>query len=207
VLGVAVALGFGPGCSILFVDGPPPEHERMRDFDCTTSRLAPAVDTVFAAAYGVSAAGAATGASSSKDRTETIGLMVGFAAVETVSAVIGFSRTNACAKAKEQLAQRTPEQGSGGGCGSDVDCKGDRVCEAGLCVAPSQPAASAGPSLGGDNGLPVPTPAATPVPASAPAPAPSPTTTPAPTPPDSTTPASTPPASTPQPPGPTLGAP
>ena len=39
------------------------------------------------------------------------------------------------------------QQVSSGGCGSDNDCKGDRVCEAGHCVAPAASAASKAPPI------------------------------------------------------------
>jgi hypothetical protein len=35
------------GCSFAFVSGPPPRHEELPAFDCTESRVAPVLDTLF----------------------------------------------------------------------------------------------------------------------------------------------------------------
>ena len=54
------------GCSWVFVEAPPPQHERMNYFDCTSGRGAPILDTIFAAGNAVSAiALAAAGGDSS----------------------------------------------------------------------------------------------------------------------------------------------
>jgi hypothetical protein len=37
------------GCSFAFVNGPPPHHEQIPAFDCTESRVAPVLDTLFTA--------------------------------------------------------------------------------------------------------------------------------------------------------------
>lgn len=44
--------------------------------------------------------------------------------------------------------------GDGGGCGSDQDCKGDRICEDGACVDPDENGGDgdAGTTNGGDDG-------------------------------------------------------
>jgi hypothetical protein len=48
---VALTLGAAPGCSVLVVDGPPPEDVRPRpDFVCTTSKVVPVADLVASAA-------------------------------------------------------------------------------------------------------------------------------------------------------------
>jgi hypothetical protein len=36
------------GCSLFFVNGPPPDHERRRNLNCTESRTAPVVDVLVA---------------------------------------------------------------------------------------------------------------------------------------------------------------
>jgi hypothetical protein len=46
--------------------------------------------------------------------------------------------------ASPEAAPATPP-GPTAGCGKDTDCKGDRICEAGVCVDPRPPPRSAGP--------------------------------------------------------------
>ena len=129
------ALGVAPGCSYLFVDGPPPGHEQMQYFDCTTSRAAPIADTVFAALYGLSALAPAAESGLREDQGLVIAALAGVALFEAGSAAHGFGRTSKCEAAKKQMAGRRTTQPRGT-CGKDLDCKGDRVCEAGLCVQP-----------------------------------------------------------------------
>lgn len=127
---VACQLG---GCSLLFVNGPPAKHERMADFDCTTSRLAPVFDAFEGAAYVAASVGSEVSAGKGIGNAGWIGAL-GFGA----SAVYGFSKTSQCARAKQDLAGRK-QSGALSACGSDADCKADRICEAGLCVAPPGP--------------------------------------------------------------------
>ncbi len=77
--------------------------------------------------------------------------------------------------AKKKKSRRASEDdgggddGSGDGCKKDTDCKGDRVCQDGRCVAPAQPSEIPPP----------PPPAALPTPPPAPPPAPPPDPAPA----------------------------
>jgi hypothetical protein len=136
------------GCSYLFVEAPPEGHERMRHFDCTSSRLAPIVDTAFAGMYGLS--GVVYGAAAAQSRGSTYGRaptsvavgMLAIAAVDAASAAHGYSTTSECRRAKRDLNERLLSMPPSG-CGSDAECKGERICEAGLCVAPrTEPAPS-----------------------------------------------------------------
>lgn len=136
---LALAAASTSGCSWLFVTPPPEGHERMRYFDCTTSRVAPAFDVVGAGLYGL------TGAVVAASGEERIGLpreagflYLGVAVVDVASAAYGFSATSRCEKAKSAMMERDDlrETHTWSGCRSDVDCKGDRVCELGACVSP-----------------------------------------------------------------------
>ncbi|MGC4093888.1 MAG: hypothetical protein QM756_39480 [Polyangiaceae bacterium] len=94
------------GCSFVFVDGPP-QHapayagSAPREKLCTTSRLAPIVDTTLGA-LEMARAGVALASSAETyrkagfDRSWELGLGLGFAALFWSSAVYGFVQTHEC---------------------------------------------------------------------------------------------------------------
>lgn len=141
-----------PGCSMLFVDGPPPDYAQRPYFDCTTSRLAPVTDTIFAAFYGLGGVAVAAAPSDfeidSSTRTSVAVVYIGWATFLAVSAVGGFNDTDACDAATDELNQRrsaqppqwypngAPQQQPvpNAGCTTDVQCKMDRVCVQGVCM-------------------------------------------------------------------------
>jgi hypothetical protein len=107
VLAAGVACG-GSGCSLAFVNGPPPNHERLPFFDCTTSNVLPTVDLLLAGAAAVDAVGGTAGASAlSSSRAELIGFAVE-GAVFAASAIYGYGKTSECKKAQAELFKRTP---------------------------------------------------------------------------------------------------
>lgn len=186
-----------PGCSWLFVEAPPVQHEQLRYFDCTESRAAPIIDTTVAALYGLTSAAllvqALEGEDGGSSRYDTIGIVapVAVAAVFGFSAADGFSTTAECEDAKSKwtrrLRERPPPASVVRGCGSDVDCAADRICEQGSCVYPVPPPAPATIPAPASPTLPAP-PAAEPAPAApasptvpAPPPAAPPATSPPPT--------------------------
>jgi hypothetical protein len=94
------------GLLLAFVSGPPPHHEELPAFDCTESRVAPVLDTVFAA---LEVANFAVAASSTDqqwsdtfngnppiNRGTAVPLYIALAAVGTFSAYYGYSRTGDC---------------------------------------------------------------------------------------------------------------
>jgi hypothetical protein len=107
------------GCSWVFVEAPPPQHERMNYFDCTSGRGAPILDTIFAAGNAVSAiALAAAGGDSSTQsglmpanqngaRYAAIAIDGVAALVFLLSAQSGFDHTKECREAKLELANRS----------------------------------------------------------------------------------------------------
>jgi len=182
------------GCSWLLVEAPPPGHEHLRYFDCSTSRAAPIVDTVLGGLYGLTAVEMAvdrSGSGSGVPAGETVTLVVveaGLAAMFGVSAVYGYGTTAKCDDAKASLTERTlasPARTPSAprtprGCGSDADCAGDRICEQGACVVPPELVLPAAPTVPASAPTEPTVPApATPTPTPAPAPSPSPSPTPA----------------------------
>ena len=153
-------LGSQSGCSLLFVDAPPPNHAQLRHFDCTSSKAAPIIDTVIGG-YQVVRTAVALSAEDSDygsypiSRGADIAFGLGLSTLFIASAVYGFSTTGDCSDAEDALARRSlsrPESYDGAaarplvvGCTTDAQCKADRVCEAGRCVDPLPPAPPAAP--------------------------------------------------------------
>ncbi len=140
------------GCSFLFVRPPPDLEEmgaaRIEHVDCTTSRAAPIIDTVIAASYGLSVLGALSVANDTNLTTDEREYAAGYAlgaglglALFGWSSRYGWTRTSRCATAQILAQQNLMHARDRAGCGSDSECKGDRVCDAGMCVEP--PAARA----------------------------------------------------------------
>ncbi len=104
-LAIAV-MTFTSGCSLLFVRRPP-ERVGGEPLTCTSSRVAPAIDTVFTLIY---AAGTAAVIISGDDNTRDMvdGWAVGVAATALfgASAISGYTRTAACAELIEAQEER-----------------------------------------------------------------------------------------------------
>ncbi len=101
---LALAMTVG-GCSLVFVEGPPPLRERRRQLDCTTSSALPFVDLTLSVAsllavLGVAATphGAFGGTSASRIGIASGGLILG--GLTATSAGVGFSRISACNEAQ-----------------------------------------------------------------------------------------------------------
>jgi hypothetical protein len=207
VTAVSVAL---QGCSLLFVEAPPPDHAELRAFDCTSSVAAPVIDTVVAGFQAVRTA-VAVGANDSVyenyplSRPADIAFGLGFLALFTGSAIYGYSETGDCRQANRELQARVntephpyapppayaPAQPVGAPppgqmCSYDTQCKADRVCDAGRCVPPplqpmfAPPAAPAPPAQPTPPTLPPAAPAPPPAAPAPQSPAPAPVTAPAP---------------------------
>jgi len=186
---VVLCVGLGcQGCSYLFMDKVPARHEKMHPMrvDCTSSDAAPITDVVLGSLWGVSALGAVSIARDAESSPytdsgayERIALFyAGLAVLEIASAVSGFSYADECEEAKVQAVERWDRDRhrrearqlrmivnppNPGGCSVDTQCKGDRVCDAGRCVSPAEPALRATE--------PTPVPAAPPPPDTTPPPA------------------------------------
>jgi hypothetical protein len=104
------------GCSFLFTTKAPAEPERLppdAPLQCTSERVAPILDTVFAA-LGVLRTGIAVSAHKN-DYDDTplskgadVGISVGLTTLLTASAVYGFGVTSRCEQAKESRAASPP---------------------------------------------------------------------------------------------------
>jgi hypothetical protein len=108
---VGTATTMTSGCSLLFVDGPPANAQKLRSFNCTTSNSLPVTDAVIGGLFALSAVGAATGSSGTSGSTTTsdVSAAIGtgvVAAAFAVSAGVGYSRTSACKDATAELMTR-----------------------------------------------------------------------------------------------------
>lgn len=96
------------GCALLFVQGPPKNHQELNSFECTESRLAPVLDLIMAGGYFLAAGqqqdyyGGGPGYGGAQDNTPNIlgALLYG------VSGAVGMGRVNACRRAKQELLDR-----------------------------------------------------------------------------------------------------
>jgi hypothetical protein len=101
------------GCSFIFSEGPPPSHERLPYFDCSTSYAPPVLDTIWAGLNGLGAAVAAGQSdaewkqNNSSDRGTVVGVGLVWLAVSGASAIYGYNKVAACHEAKEKLMLRT----------------------------------------------------------------------------------------------------
>src|SRR5215813_4056165 len=103
VLLLLAALGPTPGCSWIFVQPLPKDYE-YGAINCTTSRAAPVVDTLFTATNAISAAYVAGKDNvANKGAAVTLGLSV--ATLWMMSAIYGYSHTSEC---EDAIAETTP---------------------------------------------------------------------------------------------------
>ena len=166
---VALAALLSSGCSLLFVRPPPGNHWELERFDCTSNNVAPVIDFI---GGGLSVAGAVFAASANDatwtgpiDRTASVGVNIGIAALSVLSTIYGLTVTGNCREAERdmyvRLAARNNREAAAtaaiqaaaraaprrvpaasltiipdDGCSKDTDCKGLRICEARECVAP-----------------------------------------------------------------------
>ena len=99
-------------CGWIFVNGPPPNHERLNYFTCTQSRVAPGIDLVWT---GFALLGVVTVLAASDAEVEShfgygkgpaAGIYAGWGAVTGLSAVSGFKKVNQCRDATALLLER-----------------------------------------------------------------------------------------------------
>jgi hypothetical protein len=92
---LVVVLLLLPGCSWLFVDRLPEDRHSHRDYDCTTSRTAPVVDTILTATNVASAIYVAN-QDNVKNKGPAVMLGLSVAAIWASSAVYGYRATSEC---------------------------------------------------------------------------------------------------------------
>jgi hypothetical protein len=110
---LVAALGVMPaGCSLAFVNGPPPNHPKLAYFDCSSSRALPTLDLLVAGAATVDAiAGTAGGTSALPSSRADLAVFGTEAALFAASAIYGYSKTAECREAQSEMlkrAARTP---------------------------------------------------------------------------------------------------
>lgn len=110
-LGLLVTTTSSSGCSLLFVQAPPPESERgpPQEIECTRSFVAPGVDLFFATLglLRVVSAGTASAPSNpnqSDSRGTYMALGLGVFMVAGASSLIGFVRARECQHAQDGRA-------------------------------------------------------------------------------------------------------
>jgi hypothetical protein len=103
------------GCSLAFVNGPPPNHQKLAYFDCSSSRALPTLDVLVAGAATVDAIpGVANGASGLSSNRANLAVFGTEAALFAASAIYGYSKTAECREAQSEMlkrAARTPTLG------------------------------------------------------------------------------------------------
>lgn len=104
-----------PGCSLVFVRGAPEGAARYPPtvpVECTSSRWAPIVDTVFAGLGGLATTMAAVAPESAFEggasRGTVLGLYGAQAALYAASAIHGYSSTAECRELQQQRTQLAP---------------------------------------------------------------------------------------------------
>jgi hypothetical protein len=105
----------GSGCSFLFVDGPPAQHQKMAYFDCTSSNALPVIDVALGGIYGIGAASelaTSVDSGTTSDRTSAF-VALGAATLFVASGITGFSKTSSCREAKDQLVHRASQRPAG----------------------------------------------------------------------------------------------
>ena len=109
LLALTAAVGWGScGCSFIFVKGPPSQPRQARVIDCTTSKVAPVLDSVFGGLQVVRTVLATTVSDSYYQtapisRGTDIGLGLAFTALFVGSAAYGIVETGQCADLKEKF--------------------------------------------------------------------------------------------------------
>src|ERR1700722_10566477 len=81
------------GCSLAFVNGPPPNHQKLAYFDCSSSRALPTLDLLVAGAATVEAIAGGTGnlgASGLSSNRAALAVFGTEAALFAASAIYGY---------------------------------------------------------------------------------------------------------------------
>ena len=90
------------GCSLLFTKPPPKNYDGRGYLDCTTSRVPPALDTIFTLT-NVGSAIYVAGQDNVQNKGSSVALGLGVAALWMMSAIYGYSGTSACEEAQQSV--------------------------------------------------------------------------------------------------------
>src|ERR1700759_730290 len=101
MIGIMIAaLTAQPGCSFLFVNGPPDNHAKLPTWDCSDSNAWPVVDVIWAALNGIGAASASGGDQTTNAQGDmvssstVVAVGVAWLVVSGVSAIYGFKKVS-----------------------------------------------------------------------------------------------------------------
>jgi len=103
------------GCGVFFTHAPPPGHEQMTSFHCSTDNVGPWLDVVAASLSiigGIAATPASPGYGESSGEELAIGIV--WAGVLGASATVGFSKVTKCRAARRALAEREEQARTAG---------------------------------------------------------------------------------------------
>jgi hypothetical protein len=100
---LALLVGAQAGCSWLFVQPVPIGHPRGGVIECTSSRAAPVLDTLFTGTNVVSAIYVAS-QDNVANKEQAVGFGLGVATLWALSAVYGYQNTSACEEAQNEGA-------------------------------------------------------------------------------------------------------
>jgi hypothetical protein len=112
---VALALTSGlisPGCSFVFTDGPPRNHQEISYFECSGSYAVPVGDIVAASlvglwgGYALSKSEESWKEVSDGDRPKTVGVTLMLVALAGMSAAYGIKKVSECKHAKADMMVR-----------------------------------------------------------------------------------------------------
>jgi hypothetical protein len=99
-------------CGYLFVNGPPPNHERLNFFTCTQSRAAPGIDAVWTGGVAIIivsvlvSSDAEVETSFGNSKGAVVAIYGPWGAATALSAVSGFKKVNQCRNATALLMER-----------------------------------------------------------------------------------------------------
>ena len=99
-------------CGYLFVNGPPPNHERLNFFTCTQSRVMPGIDALWTAGSALVIVGVLSGWETNVQREQGVGkgavvaIYGSWGAATALTAASGFKKVNQCRTATALLMER-----------------------------------------------------------------------------------------------------
>ncbi len=97
-------------CGWIFVNAPPPNHERLNFFTCTQSRAAPGIDIVWTGLMAITTVAvlASSDFEAETDLSKGAGVAIygGWGAITGLSAVSGFKKVDQCRAATALLMER-----------------------------------------------------------------------------------------------------
>jgi hypothetical protein len=99
------AVSLHPGCSFLFVSGPPADHARMASFECSESNAVPVLDTIWAGLNGLGAISVA-GDNTNPNQGQIAAVGISWLVLSGISAIYGYSRVSQCKTARHQRDER-----------------------------------------------------------------------------------------------------